>query len=86
MKIGVDIIPVARIITAIEKHGDRFLRRIYTQAELDYTRGDPGEAGRPLGRQGGGPQGAWRTRPLPPDVAGGGAAGAARRPPGAPHP
>src|SRR3982074_808803 len=41
MKIGVDIIPVARIVTAIEKHGDRFLRRIYTQAELDYTRGNP---------------------------------------------
>src|ERR1700716_3361077 len=41
MKIGVDIIPVARIITAIEKHGDRFLRRVYTPAELDYTRGNP---------------------------------------------
>src|SRR3981081_3588980 len=41
MKIGVDIIPVARIVTAIEKHGDRFLRRVYTQAELDYTRGNP---------------------------------------------
>ncbi len=41
MKIGVDIIPVARIVTAIEKHGDRFLQRIFTQAELDYTRGNP---------------------------------------------
>jgi hydroxyethylthiazole kinase-like uncharacterized protein yjeF len=41
MKIGVDIIPVARIVTAIEKHGDRFLQRVYTRAELDYTRGNP---------------------------------------------
>ena len=41
MKLGIDVVPVARISAAIERFGDRFLRRIYTQAELDYTRGDP---------------------------------------------
>jgi len=40
VKLGVDIIPVARIAAAIEKHGDRFLHRVYTPAELDYTRGN----------------------------------------------
>src|SRR5712692_962818 len=40
MRLGIDVIPVARIAAAVERHGDRFLRRIYGQAELDYCRGD----------------------------------------------
>ncbi|MGI8608695.1 MAG: holo-ACP synthase, partial [Candidatus Dormibacteria bacterium] len=39
MQLGVDIVPVARIAAAIEKHGDRFLKRIYTPGELAYARG-----------------------------------------------
>ena len=34
--IGTDIIEVERIKSAIEKYGDRFLRRIYTKAEIEY--------------------------------------------------
>ena len=30
---GIDLVEVARIRDAIERHGDRFLRRIYTAAE-----------------------------------------------------
>lgn len=41
MQLGVDIVPVARIAAAIEKHGDRFLTRIYTAAELAYAGGNP---------------------------------------------
>ncbi len=41
MKLGIDVIPVARIVDAIEKHGDRFLSRVYTPAELKYARGNP---------------------------------------------
>lgn len=31
---GVDIVEVARVSRAIERHGDRFLARIYTEAEI----------------------------------------------------
>ncbi len=39
--IGVDIIEIGRIQQAIERWGDRFLRRIYTDAELNLCRGKP---------------------------------------------
>jgi holo-[acyl-carrier protein] synthase len=39
--IGVDIIEIGRIQQAIERWGDRFLRRIYTDAELSICRGKP---------------------------------------------
>ena len=32
--IGVDIVEIARIATIIERHGERFLHRVYTAAEL----------------------------------------------------
>ncbi|HAB53481.1 MAG TPA: holo-[acyl-carrier-protein] synthase [Ignavibacteriales bacterium] len=34
--IGIDIIEIDRIKESIEKFGDRFLNKIYTQKELDY--------------------------------------------------
>ncbi len=34
--IGVDIVETARIQSSIERFGDRFLRRIFTQGERDY--------------------------------------------------
>ena len=33
---GIDIIEVPRVAAAIERFGDRFLRRIYTPAEISY--------------------------------------------------
>src|SRR5499425_1058376 len=33
---GIDIAEVPRIREAIERHGDRFLRRIYTEEEIRY--------------------------------------------------
>lgn len=33
---GVDIAEVGRIRTAIERHGETFLRRLYTQKEREY--------------------------------------------------
>ncbi|UCE17814.1 MAG: holo-ACP synthase [Gemmatimonadota bacterium] len=38
-KIGLDIIEVHRIENAIRRWQDRFLKRIYTQAEIRYCRG-----------------------------------------------
>jgi holo-[acyl-carrier protein] synthase len=34
---GVDLAEVARIRDAIGRHGDRFVRRIYTEAEIAYV-------------------------------------------------
>lgn len=36
--IGVDIISVKRIRSAVERHGDRFTRKLFTPAELAYCR------------------------------------------------
>jgi len=39
-RVGVDIVELARIERAVQRYGDRFLRRVYTEAELAYCRGD----------------------------------------------
>ena len=39
--IGVDIVETARIQSSIERFGDRFLRRIFTQGERDYCSAMP---------------------------------------------
>lgn len=39
MAVGVDIVQVGRIGRALERWGDRFLRRVYTPEELAYARG-----------------------------------------------
>lgn len=36
--VGIDIVEIARIRAAVERHGDGFLRRIYTPGELDGCR------------------------------------------------
>lgn len=35
---GIDITEVPRIAAAIARYGERFLRRVYTQGEIDYCR------------------------------------------------
>lgn len=37
--LGIDIIEIDRIADVIARHGERFLRRIYTEDELAYCRG-----------------------------------------------
>jgi len=37
--IGVDLVKVARIASALERLGDRFLNRIFTPGEIAYCRG-----------------------------------------------
>ncbi len=36
MRVGIDVIEVDRVKAAIERHGERFLRRIFTEAEIEY--------------------------------------------------
>jgi holo-[acyl-carrier protein] synthase len=35
---GVDVVELPRIRAAIERHGERFLRKVYTPAEVAYCR------------------------------------------------
>ena len=37
---GIDLLEIARLQTAIERHGESFLRRIYTPAERDLCAGN----------------------------------------------
>jgi holo-[acyl-carrier protein] synthase len=36
--VGTDIVEVARIRAALERHGDKFLHRLYTEEEIAYCR------------------------------------------------
>ncbi len=38
LSVGVDLIETGRVAAALERWGDRFLRYIYTPAELNYCR------------------------------------------------
>jgi holo-[acyl-carrier protein] synthase len=37
--VGVDIVEIERIQAALKRFGDRFLRRVYTEAEIAFCRG-----------------------------------------------
>ena len=39
LSVGVDIIELARLAAVLERHGSRFLERVYTERELAYCRG-----------------------------------------------
>ena len=39
LSVGVDIIEIERIKQVFQRHGERFLRRVYTEAEIAYCRG-----------------------------------------------
>ncbi|MGH2581558.1 MAG: holo-ACP synthase [Anaerolineales bacterium] len=49
---GIDMIEVQRLQLAVERHGERFLKRIFTHAELDQLRGNiPSLAARFAGKE-----------------------------------
>ncbi len=37
--VGTDIVEVERIERALERHGERFMKRVFTQEEVDYCTG-----------------------------------------------
>jgi holo-[acyl-carrier protein] synthase len=43
VSVGVDIVEIARIARTLARFGERFLRRVYTQAEVAYCRGRPAQ-------------------------------------------
>ena len=48
--IGVDIVDVSRVAKLLERHGERFLRRVFTDAEAAYAKGSGNPAERLAGR------------------------------------
>lgn len=38
---GIDLIEIDRVVQAIERHGERFLERVFTPQELDELNGNP---------------------------------------------
>ena len=48
--VGTDIVEIARIGRSIERHGERFTKRVYTDAELEYCTRFKGPAERFAGR------------------------------------
>ena len=47
---GVDMVDCARLAKSIERHGRRFLERVFTAAELDYSLGGPRQTEHLAGR------------------------------------
>jgi holo-[acyl-carrier protein] synthase len=39
LSVGVDIVEIERIRQIFQRHGERFLRRVYTEAEIAYCQG-----------------------------------------------
>ena len=48
--IGVDIVEIARIQALLDRYGDKFLHRVYTEKETDYAMGGANRAERLAGR------------------------------------
>lgn len=39
LAVGVDIVEISRIRVVLERHGERFLQRVYTEGEQAYAKG-----------------------------------------------
>ena len=39
LRTGVDLIEIERVRTVVDRHGDHFLRRVYTPTELEHCQG-----------------------------------------------
>src|SRR5512141_3455076 len=48
--IGVDVVDIARVQALLDRHGERFLRRVYTEEEASYAMGGANRAERLAGR------------------------------------
>ncbi len=58
---GIDIVECLRIAQMIERHGELFITRVYTDHEIEYCSAQGGHATlrRPLGCKRGGAESAW---------------------------
>ena len=42
LRVGIDLVQVSRIAESLERFGERFLRRIFTEGEISYATSAPG--------------------------------------------
>jgi holo-[acyl-carrier protein] synthase len=42
MSVGIDLVRVSRVAASLEQFGERFLRRVFTDAEVAYATASPG--------------------------------------------
>jgi holo-[acyl-carrier protein] synthase len=42
-QVGIDLVQVSRIAESLERFGERFLRRIFTEGEIAYARAEPAQ-------------------------------------------
>jgi holo-[acyl-carrier protein] synthase len=42
MSVGIDLVRVSRVAASLEQFGERFLRRVFTEAEVAYATASPG--------------------------------------------
>ena len=55
VRVGTDLCSVQDVADSVERYGDRYLRRVYTDHELEYCSSDPA-CGRALAA------GSWRRK------------------------
>ncbi|MBS0514197.1 MAG: holo-ACP synthase [Proteobacteria bacterium] len=48
IRVGIDLVQISRIAESIERFGARFLRRVYTDGEIDYACSAPTSEGERL--------------------------------------
>src|SRR5438445_5736332 len=41
MRVGIDLVRVSRVAASLERFGERFLRRVFTPAEIAYATASP---------------------------------------------
>lgn len=64
--LGMDLVEVARIRGAVDKHGDRFLKRVFTADELAYCLGRGQQRDESLAARYAAKEAAWKALGVPP--------------------
>lgn len=44
LRVGIDLVQISRITESVERFGERFLRRVFTDGEIAYATAAPGRA------------------------------------------
>lgn len=44
MRVGIDLVQISRIAESVERFGERFLRRVFTDGEIAYATANPAHA------------------------------------------
>lgn len=48
IRVGIDLVQISRVAESLQRFGERFLRRVYTDGEIDYACSAPASVGERL--------------------------------------